>query len=256
MTRHNSAEAKAILECLLLLPHHAYLELDLTIDQVCWWLGNKRIMLGVARCWHNLHTGEDADLSFLPDDYHRQKVWLCTLYWQRLWEMIIACFPKLRQIAGWLNLEFPFSVPVELFAYVLGEEANADFAVCLQPYVEISSPKAEKLFKHIAKNLSFSELDQMYSTPAGQKKLEQIDKEADVWLRQAGGLSFWIRFTLLFSQILGQSSGEAFISSTVVGHNQALANLAKLDAKKRHTAPSICWHNGIKKRGNRSGVYS
>lgn len=256
MTRHYSAEAKAIFKCLMLLPHHSYLELDLTLDQVRYWLGNKSIMLGVAWCWQSLHTGEEVDLSLFPDDYHRQKIWLCTLYWQRHWEMIIACFPKLRQIAGWLKLEFPFSAPVELFVYILGQEINADFAICLQPYVEISSPKAEKMLRHIAKNPSLSELGQQYDTPVGRKKLEQMDKEAGAWLRQAGESSFWTRFTLLFSQILGQSSDDAFIKSTVAGYNQALADLAKLDAKKRHTTPSTCWHNGVKKRGKQGGGYS
>ncbi|MEG5067274.1 hypothetical protein QUB33_27105 [Microcoleus sp. B3-A4] len=213
-------------------------------------------MLGIALCWHCLHTGEEADLSFYPDDYHRQKVWLCTLYWQRHWEMIIACFPKLREIAGWLKLEFPFSAPVELFAYILAQEANADFAVCLQPYAEVSSPKIEKILRHTAKNPSFAEVSKQYNTRAGKQKLEQMDKDLDSWLRQTGESNFWVRFSLLFSFILGQTSKDAFIESTVAAFRQSIADIAKLDAKKWHTTPSTCWHNGIKKRGNSDGTYS
>lgn len=258
MTRHNSAEANAIFKCLMLLPHDSYLKLDLTLDQTRYWFANKSIMLGIALCWHCLHTGEEADLSFYPDDYHRQKVWLCTLYWQRHWEMIIACFPKLREIAGWLKLEFPFSAPVELFAYILAQEANGDFALCLQPYVECPSNKTEDILRHTAKNLSLSEseLNQQYNTSAGRRKLEMMEKKTDAWLQQRGEPSFWVRFTSLFCQILGQSSKDAFIKSTVAGYNQAVADLAKLDAKKLHTAPSPCWRNGVKTWGKRGGSYS
>jgi hypothetical protein len=255
MPHHNSAEANAIFKCLMLLPHDSYRELDLTLDQRRWWFGNKVMTLGMALCWRALHTEEEVDLSCLPDEYHRQKVWLCTLYWQRHWEMIIACFPKLRQIAGWLNIPFPFAAPVELFTYILAQQVNGDFAVCLQRYAELSSPKAEKILKHTAKNLSFAELSKQYSTPAGRKKLEQMDKNLDAWLRQTGESNFWVRFSLLFSFILAQTSKNAFIESTVAAFRQAVADIAKLDATKRHTAPSITWHKGVKKYGKQGGAY-
>jgi len=256
MPHYDSAKAKAIFKCLMLLPHDSYLKLDLTLDQTRYWFGNKVMTMGIAFCWKALHTGEEADLSCLPDEYHRQKVWLCTLYWQRHWEMIIACFPRLKEIAGWLNVPFPFAAPVELFAYILAQEVNGDFAVCLQPYVEISSPKTEKILRHTAKNLSFVELSGQYNTPAGRKKLEQMDKDLDAWLRQTGESNFWVRFSLLFSFILAQTSKDAFIESTVAAYRQAVADIAKLDAIKRHSTPSICWHNGVKKRGNKNGIYS
>jgi len=256
MPHYNSAEANAIFKCLTLLPHDSYLELDLTLDQTRHWFGNKVMTMGIALCWKALHTtGEGADLSGLPD-YHREKIWLCTLFWQRYWEMIVACFPRLREIAGWLNIPFPFAVPVELFAYILAQEINGDFAVCLQPYAEVSSPKTEKIMRHAAKNLPLAELSKQHNTPAGRKKLEQMDKDLDAWLRQRGETDFWVRFCLLFSFILEQASKDSFIKSTVRGFQEAVADIAKLDATKLHTTPSPCWHNGIKKRGNKDGIYS
>ena len=212
--------------------------------------------LGIGEYWKVLHTGEEsALLASLPDGYPKQKMWLCTLLWQRFWEMIIVCFPSLKQIAEFLDIPFPFAAPVELFACCLAESVNGDFAMCLQPYIEISSPKMEKMYKSLARNQSLAELNQEWNTPVGCKKIERDDKAAGAFLRQSGCPNSWFMFALMFGFALEQHSKSAFIESAVKGYRQALADLAQLDAKQRHKTPSICWHNGIKKQGNKDGTY-
>lgn len=256
MRQHTPAEIRAILYCFANLPASSYLELDLTFDQACHLLGQKGITLGIGEYWKVLHTGEEsALLASLPDGYPKQKMWLCTLLWQRFWEMIIVCFPSLKQIAEYLDIPFPFAAPVELFACCLAESVNGDFSVCLQSYVEVSSPKLKKMFKNLARNQSFAELDREYSTPAGRKKIEREYKSAGATLRQSGACTSWFEFTLFFSFVLGRNSKSAFIESAVNGYLKALAELSELDAKQRHKSPSICWHKGVKKAGKRGGLY-
>ena len=250
------AEARAISRILESLPTESYLELALTRDQFSYWCGNKLIMLDVADHWRALHTGNTEHLHS-SNDYRTQKIWLVTVMWQRLWEMTIACFPACECIAELLNISFPFNAPVELFAQILAESANGDFEICLQPYVEISSPKAEKDLRWLAKNPSFDELKQQYDTKPGKKKLERMSKEARAFLHQSGGASFWLNVISLTGLVLSRHrQSSLFIKSSVEAYNQAMANLAKLDAKQHHTAPSTCWHNGVKKWGNKDGTYS
>jgi hypothetical protein len=256
MSPYSPAEARAVCRILENLPTEAYLELGLTLDQLRYWLGHKSIMLEVAEHWKALHTGNTEHLS-PSDDYRKQKLWLVTVMWQRLWEMIIACFPAYKSIAEFLDIEFPFTAPVELFAHILAEEANANFEVCLQPYVEISSPKAEKDLKWLAKNPSFDQIKQEWDTKPGRQKLERMQKESEAFLRQTGGANFWLNFVSLSGMVLNRySRSGAFVKSSVEAYNQSLATLAKLDAKQYHAGPSTCWHNGVKKKGQRGGSYS
>jgi hypothetical protein len=177
--------------------------------------------------------------------------------WQRLWEMTIACFPACRCVAELLDISFPFSAPVELFTHVLAASANGNFEVCLQPYLEISSPKAEKHLRWLAKNPSFEEVKQQWNTKPGKQKLERMQKEATAFLRQSGGTNFWFNLVSLTGLLVScHKQSNAFVKSSVEAYNQSIANLAKLDAKQHHTGPSICWHNGVKKRGKRGGSYS
>lgn len=251
-------EARAICRILENLPTGSYLELSLTRDQFRYWCGNKLIMLEVAEHWKALHTGSTEHLSSASsDDYRTQKIWLVTVMWQRLWEMTIACFPACRCIAEFLDISFPFSAPVELFAQILAESANGNFEMCLQPYLELSSPKAEKHLRWLAKNPSFDELKQQWDTKAGKQKLEQMNKEARAFVRQSGGSDFWFNLVSLTGLILScHKQSNVFVKSSVEAYNQAVANLAKLDAKRYHTAPSPCWHKGVKKWGKRGGGYS
>jgi len=252
------AEARAICRILENLPLESYLELNLTRDQFRYWCGNKLIMLEVAEHWKALHTGNTEHFSSASsDDYRTQKIWLVTVMWQRLWEMTIACFPACKCVAELLDISFPFSAPVELFAQILAEAANGNFEMCLQPYLELSSPKAEKHLRWLAKNPSFEELKQQWDTKTGKQKLEQMNKEARAFVRQSGGSDFWFNLVSLTGLVLSRHKrSNAFLKSSVEGYNQAMANLAKLDAKQHHTGPSTCWHNGVKKRGKRGGSYS
>ena len=251
------AEARAICRILENLPLESYLELSLTRDQFRYWCSHKLIMLEVAEHWKALHTGNTEDLSSASsDDYHTQKIWLITVMWQRLWEMTIACFPACKCVAEFLGVSFPFSAPVELFTHILAESANGNFEVCLQPYLEISSPKAEKHLRWLAKNPSFEELKQQWNTKPGKQKLERMQKEATTFLRQSGGVNFWFNLVSLTGLVLScRKQSNAFVKSSVEAYNQSIANLAKLDAKQHHTGPSTCWHNGVKKRGNKDGTY-
>jgi hypothetical protein len=215
-------------------------------------------MLEVAEHWKALHTGNTEHLSSASsDDYRTQKIWLVTVMWQRLWEMTIACFPACKCVAELLDISFPFSAPVELFAQILAESANGSFEMCLQPYLELSSPKAEKHLRWLAKNPSFEELKQQWDTKAGKQKLEQMNKEARAFVRQSGGADFWFNLVSLTGLVLSRhKQSNIFVKSSVEAYNQAVANLAKLDAKRYHTAPSPCWHKGVKKWGKPDGTYS
>ena len=252
------AEARDICKILENLPTESYLELSLTRDQFHYWRSNKLIMLEVAEHWKALHTGNTEHLSSASsDDYRTQKIWLVTVMWQRLWEMTIACFPACKCVAELLDISFPFNAPVELFAHILAESANGNFEVCLQPYLEISSPKAEKHLRWLAKNPSFDELKQQWDTKAGKQKLERMNKEARAFMRQSGGADFWFNLVSLTGLVLTcRKQSNAFVKSSVEAYNQSIANLAKLDAKQHHTGPSTCWHKGVKKRGNKDGTYS
>ncbi|MEG4508516.1 hypothetical protein QUA86_34375 [Microcoleus sp. F6_B6] len=250
------AEARAICKILANLPSEAYLELGLTLDQLRYWLSHKSIMLDVAEHWKALHTGETQHLS-PSNDYRKQKLWLVTVMWQRLWEMTIACFPAYKSIAEFLDIEFPFTAPVQLFAHILAEEANADFEICLQPYARISSSEAEKHLRWLAKNPSFEGLKKEWDTKPGRQKLERMQKESEAFLRQTGGANFWLNFVSLSGMVLSRySRSNAFIKSSVEAYNQLIATLAKLDAKQYHTARSTVWHNGVKKKGQKGGSYS
>lgn len=249
-------DTKVISRILESLPLESYLELALTRDQFSYWCGNKLIMLDVADHWRALHTGNTGHLHS-SNDYYTQKIWLVTVMWQRLWEMTIACFPACECLAELLNIPFPFDAPVELFAQILAESVNGDFEICLQPYIEISSGKAEEDLRWLAKNPSFDELKQQYDTKPGKKKLERMNKEVRAFLRQSGGDNFWLNIVSLTGLALSRHrQSSLFIKSSVEAYNQSIATLAKLDAKQRHTAPSTCWHNGVKKRGNKDGTYS
>jgi len=252
------AEARAICKILEKLPTDSYLELSLTRDQFRYWCGNKLIMLEVAEHWKALHTGNTEHLSSASsDDYRAQKIWLVTVMWQRLWEMTIACFPACKYVAELLDISFPFSAPVELFIQILAESANGNFEICLQPYLEISSPKAEKHLRWLAKNPSFEELKQQWDTKAGKQKLERLNKEAKAFLHQSGGTDFWFNLVSLTGLLLNcHKQSNVFVKSSVEAYNQSIANLAKLDAKQHHTGSSTCWHNGVKKQGKRGGSYS
>ena len=106
-------------------------------------------------------------------------------------------------------------------------------------------------------NPSFEELRQQWDTKAGKQKLERMNKEAKAFLHQSGGLDFWFNLVSLTGLVLSRSKhSNAFVKSSVEAYNQAVANLAKLDAKRYHTAPSPCWHKGVKKWGNPDGTYS
>jgi hypothetical protein len=258
MFPYSPAEANAICKILINLPAESYLELALTRDQFRHWCSQRLIMLEVAENWKALHTGETEHLSSVSsNDYRTQKVWLVTVMWQRLWEMTIACFPTCECIAELLNISFPFNAPVELFAHILVDSANGDFEMCLQPYLEISSPKAEKHLRWLAKEPSFEDVSQQWDTKAGKQKLERMFKEAQAFLRQSGDFSSWFYLLLLTGAVVSRwKHGTVFAKSSVEAYHQARANLAKLDAKHYHTAPSTCWHNGVKKQGNKNGIYS
>lgn len=252
------AEARAICKILANLPAESYLELGLTRDQFRYWCSNKLIMLDVAEHWRALHTGDTEHLSSASsNDYRTQKIWLVTVMWQRLWEMTIACFPACECIAELLNISFPFSTPVELFTHILAAEANANFELCLQPYLELSSGKAEKHLRWLVKNQSFEDLKQQWDTKAGKQKLERMNKEAKTFLHQSGGSNFWLNVVCLTGLVLSRhKQSSVFIKSSVEAYNQSIANLAKLDAKQHHIARSTCWHKGVKKWGNKDGTYS
>lgn len=262
MSPYTENQVKTILARLQKLPDEKYLELELTIDQLGEWFKNRHAMAGVAECWKILHTGDTKQqeakysASLTVNDYQRQKIWLCTLHWERLWEMIIACFPRFQQIAEGLKLPFVFSTPLEMFTHILSEEVNSDFEVCLQPYVEISSPKARKCLQWLSKNLSTEELRQELNNPAERQKMEQMQKEGKIFLKQSGRFNFWLAFTLLIALDLKGNSRDPFVTSTVNGYWQAVTDIAKLDAKQRRDAPSPCWHKGVKKWGNKDGTYS
>lgn len=262
MLPYTENQVKAILTRLQKLPDEKYLELDLTIDQLRCWFNNKQAMAGVAECWKILHTGDPKQqeveyaATLPPSDYQRHKVWLCTLHWERLWEMIIACFPRFKQIAERLKISFPFSTPLEMFTQILSEEVNSDFEVCLQPYVELSSKKAKKCLQWLSKNRSPEELQKEWETPAGRQKLEQMEKEGKAFLRQSGKPNFWLSFTMLIALILKETVRDPFIASTVKGYWQAIADVAELDAKQRRETPSVAWHKGVKKQGHPDGTYS
>ena len=256
MFSYTPADTKVISRILSNLPTEAYLELDLTRSQFSYWVNHRLVMLDVADYWRALHTGDTGHLHS-SNDYYTQKIWLVTVMWQRLWEMTIACFPACEHLAEFLDISFPFDAPVELFAQILSESANGDFEICLQPYVEISSPKLEKDLRWLAKNSSFDELKQQYDTKPGKKKIERMSKDAKAFLHQSGGDNFWLSIISLTGLILSRhKQSSPFIKSSVEAYNQSIATLAKLDAKQRHTAPSTCWHNGVKKRGNKDGTYS
>jgi hypothetical protein len=84
-----------------------------------------------------------------------------------------------------------------------------------------------------------------------------MNKEAKAFLRQSGGSNFWFNLVSLTGLVLSRhKQSNAFVKSSVEAYNQSIANLAKLDAKRYHTAPSPCWHKGVKKWGKRRGGYS
>jgi hypothetical protein len=258
MLPYPPAEARAICRILESLPAEAYLKLSLTRDQFDCWHDQKSIMLGVAERWKALHTGNTEHLSSVSsDNCDKERLWLVTVMWQRLWEMIIACFPAYKCIAEFLGIPFPFTAPVQLFAHILAEEVNANFEVCLQPYIELSSGKAEEIAKWRAKNLSLEEIQRERDTKPGKQRLERIEKKAEAFLRQSGGANFWFSFVLLCGTVLGHyARSNTFIKSSVEAYDRSMAILAELDAKHYHTAPSPCWHNGVKKWGKPDGTYS
>lgn len=238
------------------LPAQSYLELCLTRDQFRYWGEQKEVVLEIARNWKVLHTGSTEPSPSLGNDRFRQEMWLTTLMWQRLWEVIIACFPEFKRIAELLKIPFPFSAPVELFTHILEKELNGTFEICLQPYVEMSSPQIEKYLKPLSKNPSFDELIQECDTPPGKQKVKQLNKRAKTFLHQTGGSNFWFDFVLLFSLVLSRyGRRNPFISSTFEAYKQSIANLAELVVKQQHNTPSYCWHNGVKKPGKRGGLY-
>jgi len=254
---YTPTEIKTIARILADLPAQSYLELCLTRDQFRYWGEQKEVALEIARNWKVLHTGSKEHSSSRRSDPFRQEMWLTTLMWQRLWEMIIACFPEFERIAALLKIPFPFSAPVELFNHILEKELNATFEICLQPYVEMSSSKMADCLKILSKNPSFDELIQKMDIPKEKQKLRQLNKRTKFFLSQTGGSNFWFDFVLLFSLVLSRyGRRNLFISSTFEAYKQSIANLAKLTVKQLHDIPSTCWHNGVKKQGNKDGTYS
>lgn len=198
----------------------------------------------VAQCWKALHRGEDNPLEkFLSQGKINKNqydfVWELCFFHNHIWELIILTFSKIRETTRELEIEFPFSRSLDLFAEIITVHAENQCSPCLSSYKEISHNNLKK-----AREISRQAIKDGRLPPGKQNKLDSIVKNeySNPWLKLAAAVWF--------------DSTEPLVKNRVQQLLATCDNVTRLTGRLCRDAPSYVWVNGEKRLGNTKGTYT
>lgn len=158
MSKDDALAQRRLASFLKRLPDSRYLMLIHTWEQLHHWKMHRGFYKKVSRCWKAMHKGEDDPLRPIVEageinwgTYNH--VWLTVLFYERLWELLALAFADVIPEINRLGLFQPKTASL-LFQWIAFDDANTHFAVCLEPYREVSSHKLAENYRLISKVLT------------------------------------------------------------------------------------------------------
>lgn len=162
-SKHYSYIEQLIAKKIANLPKDELMALARNEDQIKVWLLQRNFYLLVAQCWHAKYSGQDdpiecllAEKKISQLDYDR--IWLCFDWYDSLWGLIQRLDPIFKSLLENQGAESFYSSALELFLSVVSAQANEEYSMQLEGYLELSSRKIAKGGKLAAKSLRGEEM--------------------------------------------------------------------------------------------------
>lgn len=225
------------------LPDEHLYKLSKTQEQVRFWLASRYFQNLVSCCWHARFTGEDDPLKPLlssgelnQDIYDR--VWLVVDFYEQLWGLVQLVTPYVQSELSETKWKFLAESAYKLFARLIWNEVNSDFAVCLKPYHEFSARKYEKAYRLAAKRVK-----------EGLNLLEE---------KKLHGLLNQERSDLLLQVVIAVAYQRATksrlaLKSKLEMFHLSISKLYEKEATISRKIGSFAWRNGRLSKGSRYG---
>lgn len=244
--REYREEERAITECLLSLPSERLKVLCKTVAQIQCWTVNRAFQVWVAACWHARFKGKEDPIRDLLESETLNKItydrcWRTVDYYEQFWGLIQLAFRDIQLEFEKMGEKLPFKTSRALFEYIISDEVNANFSVCLEPYREVSGRKYEKAYRLVAQHLKRSK----QFTPDEKK-------EASAVLLNHSGPNLWMTVVIIICNRKATGKNRA-LKSKLKMFDLAQAQLCLLEATIRREAGSFAWKDGEQLRGSRYG---
>lgn len=203
-----------------------------TEDQAYYYLGYRRRFYWTAKCWASRNTFQNDPLRPLlnakwisRNEYNI--IWSSQSMFERLWALCQLTEPFVREVFEQAEIEYPFPDAISLFAQVVEEMVDAEFALCLEPYTEFSRTKREKSLRLQAKACAGALLTK------AQKKIVAQNR---------GGQTLLIDFVLRVARRAAKK--ELIIRHTLEDYRTSCSRLLKCLATEVHNLGGYKWVDG------------
>lgn len=180
MSKDDALAQRRLASFLKRLPDARLLQLLDTWEQLRHWKMHRGFYKNVSLCWKAIHKGEDDPIRCLAEageinwgTYNH--VWLTVLFYERLWELLVLSFRDVSPEINRLGLFQPKTAFL-LFQWIAFDEANTHFAVCLEPYCEVSSNKLANNYRLLSKVIKEE------ATSSQKKKAEKLGSQNEAEL--------------------------------------------------------------------------
>lgn len=227
------------------LPDKRYLMLVDTWEQLAYWMMHRSFNLQVSQCWKAMHDGSDDPIRLLVEageinwgTYNH--VWLTVFFYERLWELLNLAFFYVSPEINRLGLFQPKSASL-LFHWIVFDDVNTHFAVCLEPYSQVSRNELAKNYRLISKIIKGE------ATPSEQTKAEKLSSRNEAELLMG--------IILKICHIKATKRRPA-LKAALQGFYQALNDLNRHSVTLAKTEGCYAWIKGQRVWANRCVRYS
>lgn len=215
-----------------------------TPDQQAEWRRQRHFYSLLSQCWMARCTGGDDPLLQLKDkkgklQFLYSQCWLTIDIYEQLWGLVQLSEGYVREKFTELGLKYPFESALDLFLYILLEQANENYSICLRPYVELSARKIAE----------------------GARLLAKADKLNPIQMKKAKALSDyapdhkWLTFLLVISTTKANNRRKA-LKSKLEQYNQTVSKYLEAEAAFVRECTGIAWNNGEILLSKRGGNYT
>jgi hypothetical protein len=208
------------------------------------WHRHRGIHHILSQCWTARFTGGDDPLAKYQGKkgepgFFYDRCWLTIDIYEQVWGLVQLSEGYIREKFTELKSEYPFESALDLFLYILLEQANENYSICLRPYVEISARKIAE----------------------GARLLSKADNLNPIQMKKAKALSSyapdhkWLTFLLVISTVKATNKRKA-LKSKLEQYNRTVSKYLEAEATFARECSGFAWNNGEILASKRGGNYT
>jgi hypothetical protein len=231
----NKALAKRLTKSLSELPSDELKEMAQTEDLIKQWYRLRDFNNLIAVHWFSKFTLQPDPVRQLFQDGKIDRclyrlVLAMTNCHIRLWELTESVAEYIQEVCAFNGLDYPFESPADLFLEILKTQADNQFCLSLNPYMEVSPGKLEKASKALAKGFTKNLSPHEFSNLKG-------------WMAHFRFVStnHWLGFVLCISQVLAKNNVDA-VGDLLQALKEAHYRLAKINGTALSKRGSPTWN--------------